>query len=520
MIQNFKVPQSESVQTNDHSALLKVSSIGDPYSEFAENADTGIFYLDTNLFCTRFNAAFKDAIKAWYGITLNPGDNILFLMEGTDEVAPWTTAFTAALAGLPQQIEKSYLRNKKMQYVSFSLYPVMENGVIAGLSCFAHDITHQKLAEEKLRASEQRYRLISNNPILGISWVSPNGKILHANETYCKMLGYTNLEMVDMHYSKITHPDDIEPQRILLEKLYSGELESYQCEKRYVTKNRKIIWGELIFTTAKDKDGRVKYVVGLVQNITQRKNAEAELIDLNEQLEIKIKERTEQLQQANRELETFSYTVSHDLQTPLRTINGFAKVLLLSYAEKLEEDGKSLVKSISKISSESALLIRHLLEFSKLEKAELKKQKTGIKSMVQSVLDEVAADSDAFNGTIQLGELKDALCDPTLIKQVWANLIWNAVKYSAKKQQPVIEIGMIQKDSNDVYYIKDNGAGFNMADCDLLFRPFQRLHAPDEFSGSGIGLATVHRIITRHGGRIWAEAGLDKGACFYFTLPG
>ena len=251
----------------------------------------------------------------------------------------------------------------------------------------------------------------------------------------------------------------------------------------------------------------------------QMMEAKNELRLLNGSLEKKVAERTAELHDANIELETFNYSVSHDLQAPLRLVNGFAKVLLKDYWDRLDDTGRHSLQVITTNTVRMSQLVRDLLEFSKSGKAHLTKEEVDMKGIVLTIIDEVKMGHDHFAAEMVVHDLSTSSSDAHLIKQVWANLILNAVKFSATRPQPVIEIGYHTQEGHHVYYIRDNGVGFDMDQSAKLFNPFQRLHDKAAFEGSGVGLATTHRIITRHGGKIWAEAQVDQGATFYFSLP-
>ena len=242
------------------------------------------------------------------------------------------------------------------------------------------------------------------------------------------------------------------------------------------------------------------------------------IIALNSSLEKKVEERTSELAAANKELESFSYSVSHDLRAPLRIINGFAKLLARKYGDKLDEEAKENIEIIVTNARRMGNLIDDLLNFSRLGRAELQKNRLDMNRLVRSVIDDVKS-MDNNNAEVHLHDLKAASADPSLIKQVWVNLLTNATKYSRNKEKPVIEIGTIGENGHLTYYVKDNGAGFDMQHYDKLFGVFQRLHKVTEYEGTGVGLALTQRIINRHGGKIWAEAKVNEGATFYFTLP-
>ncbi len=289
-------------------------------------------------------------------------------------------------------------------------------------------------------------------------------------------------------------------------------------ETPYPQLDGNIIWYEFSANRVSDEDGKVVGVCLAVNDITARKRAEEEIISLNKGLEEKIKQRTAELENINKELEAFSYTVSHDLQSPLRIVAGFSKIMLEDYSGKLDADGKENLKLINRMVIKMSQLTKDLLAFAQMGKATLASSEVNMNEVVKAIVEELRI-ADAHS-TIQfkIQQLPLAMCDPRMIKQVWSNLILNAVKYSRKKEYPVIEIGAEIINGRETYYVKDNGAGFDMAHAERLFTVFQRLHSESEFEGTGVGLALVQRILLRHGGEIWAEGKVDEGAAFYFNL--
>jgi signal transduction histidine kinase/FixJ family two-component response regulator len=259
-------------------------------------------------------------------------------------------------------------------------------------------------------------------------------------------------------------------------------------------------------------------IIGFIQDITKIRVAENEVKLLNESLERKVEERTVQLQEANKELEAFNYSISHDMRSPLQIINGFSSILLSKYNEHLNEEVTELLQHIKIQTSQMRDLIDCLLNFSRSGRQTLSKMNVNMSDIVDTVLKELKNVFPAGNAEVSLHHLDNAYCDKNLIKQVWVNLISNAIKYSSKKDHPVVEVGSKHINDELVYYVKDNGAGFNMEYSHKLFGAFNRLHDRSQFEGSGIGLAIVYRIIKRHGGRIWADAKVGEGATFYFTV--
>ncbi len=282
--------------------------------------------------------------------------------------------------------------------------------------------------------------------------------------------------------------------------------------------------GTLILRTRKiglrDSEGRPQYLLGISDDITEQKRTEEAIRTLNANLEV----RANQLEAANKELESFSYSVSHDLRAPLRAIDGFSKIFEEDYGGHVDDEGRRLLTVVRDNSQRMGVLIDDLLAFSRLGRQSLSTERVDMKSLVVEALDSIrAADPGIDASTVVIRDLPATTADPALLKQVWVNLLSNALKYSSTRDAPQIEVGFLAAATahdHVTYFVKDNGVGFDMRYYDKLFGVFQRLHRIEEFSGTGVGLAIVHRLVTRHGGRVWAEAELDKGATFFFSLPG
>jgi len=236
------------------------------------------------------------------------------------------------------------------------------------------------------------------------------------------------------------------------------------------------------------------------------------------QLHTELQNNLNQLEISNKELESFSYSVSHDLRAPLRALNGYSQMIEEDYSNVLDNEGKRLLGNIRNNAKKMGMLIDDLLAFSRLGRKEVQKATIDSNSMIESIIDEINH-SASHHATITMDTLPPMYADHVLIQQAWINLITNAIKYSSKKESPLIHIGAMDRQDETVFYIKDNGCGFDMKYADKLFGVFQRLHAPSEFEGTGVGLAIVHRIISKHGGNIRVEAKPDEGAAFYFSLP-
>jgi light-regulated signal transduction histidine kinase (bacteriophytochrome) len=252
-------------------------------------------------------------------------------------------------------------------------------------------------------------------------------------------------------------------------------------------------------------------------DIAKRKEAEAKVQQLNTELEERVTKRTAELETANQELEAFSYSISHDLRAPLRAVDGFSQAVMEDYGGQLPEEGQRYLQTIRDGAQRMGMLIDDLLAFARLSRQPVNKQKVDAGKLVRDVLEELKPQQDGREVQIRMDDLPPCMGDAALLKQVWINLLSNALKYSRDRKPAIIEIGSKMEQGSSVYFVRDNGAGFDMKYANKLFGVFQRLHHPEEFEGTGVGLAIVQRIINRHGGRIWADAAPGRGATFYFT---
>ncbi|HLP50276.1 MAG TPA: PAS domain S-box protein [Chitinophagales bacterium] len=379
------------------------------------------------------------------------------------------------------------------------------------------DVTEKKQAKAKLIQQENLYSKLLENITDGVSLINATGEITYQSPSAVKIMGLTLEDLHGVTIFDLVYPEDLSGLSAFFETAYNNPGIPYSSQFRFRHKEGHYLWVEGTVSNMLH-DENIKAFIANYRNIEERKQAEAEISALNELLEKRVKERTAQLLEANRELETFNYTVSHDLQAPLRSTCGFAKILLEDYKDKLDEEGQRFLKIIADSSLRMSHLIHDLLDFSRLGKQELSKRMVSMDDIVKVVIDEVKFNTGNPHFKLQVSPLCEAECDASLLKQVWLNLIGNAVKYSGKNPDAVIEIGCKRVNGEVIYYVKDNGAGFDMKFANKLFTVFKRMHHTDEFEGTGVGLATVQRIISRHGGRVWAEAEVNKGATFYFVL--
>jgi light-regulated signal transduction histidine kinase (bacteriophytochrome) len=289
-------------------------------------------------------------------------------------------------------------------------------------------------------------------------------------------------------------------------------------EYRVTSRNGGNIAVEMSVSLIKDAKGRPIGFAGINRDVTERKRAEEEIRRLNAELEQRVIERTAQLEAANKELEAFSYSVSHDHRAPRRAVDGFSRILLEEYESQLVPAARRYLQLVRGNVQQMGQLIDDLLTFSRLSRQPLRKQTVAPADLVRRVLADLHTEQAGRRVEIVIGELPPCQADPALLRQVLVNLLANALKFTRRQELARIEIGWQNSDGKCVYFVRDNGVGFDIQYAHKLFGVFQRLHRAEEYEGTGVGLAIVQRILHHHGGRAWAEAAVDRGATFYFTL--
>ena len=378
------------------------------------------------------------------------------------------------------------------------------------------DVTDRNKAEMALRESEDKFKYVFDHSPIGKTLTLPSGE-LQVNQSFCEMLGYTDQELAHSRWQNITHPDDIELTQRSIDKLLSDEQDSTRFVKRYLHKNGSEVWVDVVTFLRRDPKGKPLYFITSVIDISERKRAEEELRKYHEQLEELVRERTSKLEAANKELEAFSYSVSHDLRSPLRAIDGFSHILQDDYADKLDDEGKRLLNVVRDNAQRMGQLIDDILKFSRTSRLEMIFSEIDMEGLAHSVIEELQPAGAKLQ--VEIATIPPATGDPAMMHQVFVNLLSNAIKFSRSREIATIKVGGSIEGEEAVYYVKDNGAGFDMQYADKLFGVFQRLHGMNEFEGTGIGLAIVKRIINRHGGRVWAEGKVNEGATVYFSIP-
>ena len=372
------------------------------------------------------------------------------------------------------------------------------------------DITERKRAEELLRASEERFHLmVKHVEDYAIFMLDAEGRVATWNAGAERIKGYRADEIIGRHFACFYTPDDVragKPERLLQEAVSQGRCED---EGWRVRKDGSAFWANAVITALRDPHGTLLGFTKVTRDITERTRLEQE-----------IQQHSVALEAANKELDAFSYSVAHDLRAPLRAIDGFSRVLLEEHAPTLPPEAQHYLNAVRRNSQRMGLLIDDLLAFSRLSRQPLNKQLVRPADLVRQCVDELRAEQQGRRVQIAIGDLPACQADPALLKHVWMNLMSNALKYTRKQEVAVIEVGSREQAGACVYFVKDNGVGIDMQYADKLFGVFQRLHRPEDYEGTGVGLAIVQRVIHRHGGRVWAEAAVNKGATFYFTFEG
>jgi len=406
-------------------------------------------------------------------------------------------------------------KDREIITVSLTISPIRDaSGKVIGASKICRDITQRKQAEEMIRKSEKTYRTIASSiPGSVICLLDPDYRYFLIEGDMLEKLGYSKRSLLGKKASDALPPEIFNTVREEFKRVFEGES---------ITRESNRLGYDIVsrLIPLRDENNIVYAIMTVSINVTELKNAQRNVVRLNRGLEEKIKSRTEQLIKSNEDLEAFSYSVSHDLRAPLRGISGFAAILEDEYGGKLDQEANRIIKIIKGNTIKMGQLIDDLLAFSRMGKQDIRKTMVNTQMMIGEILNDlIEQNTNQPSITWQIGELPEINADVNAIRQVWVNFLSNAVKYSKNRKQPCITIDVAVQEEYNIFSIKDNGVGFDEQYSNKLFKVFQRLHDSEEFEGTGVGLAIVEKIVSKHGGKVWAEGKPDEGACFYFSLP-
>ncbi len=493
-----------------------------------ENLDQGVVVSDLNGRLLHWNQA---ALKIHGFVNLEQGRRLLSEMVDTFELS----TLDGKLLGLEEWPLARILRGEKLQDLELSVKRIdadwtrifnyggtlvhdKELRPLMGIVTI-RDITGHKQGEEELRSSLKEINdlktALDEHAIVAIT--DPQGKITYVNDKFCAISKYSREELLSQDHRIINsgyHPKEF------IRNLWAtiGQGKVWRGEIKNRAKDGSFYWVETTIVPFLNDQGKPRQYVAIRADITESKRAEEEIRLLNVELEKRVAARTAELEAANKELEAFSYSVSHDLRAPLRAVDGFSQAVLEDYGKRLPKEGRHYLQNVRDGAQRMGALIDDLLTFSRLSRAPLNKQVVNMGRIAREAVEELRKQENAREIDVHIGDLPAGHGDPSLLKQVWLNLISNAFKYTRKRQSARVAIGSRRENDETVYSISDNGTGFEMQYAHKLFGVFQRLHHAEEFEGTGVGLAIVQRVVHRHGGQVWVEATPDRGASFYFTL--
>ena len=400
--------------------------------------------------------------------------------------------------------------------INLTAVNLINDPIINGVLMNYHDVSEHKLLEEARRLSEEKFSMAFHTSPDSININRLNdGLYIEINEGFSSLTGYTPEEVIGKTSLELNIWSRPEDRKRLVEGLRErGEVVNLEAPFRCKNGEIKIC----LMSARIIKLNQDPCILSITRDITGRKQAEEQIVLLNMELEQHVNERTAQLTAANQELEAFSYSVTHDLRTPLRILDGYSKILVEDHAGQLDEEGKHYLARIQEASRRMDSLINDLLNLSRVTQAQFARKQVNLSALAQLISAELKAQDPHRMVAFEIAPDLVVEGDPDLLKIALENLLGNANKFTSRREQAVIQVDKFEREGKWVYFVRDNGAGFDKNYSDKLFGAFQRLHNEKDFPGTGIGLATVRRIINRHGGAIWAEGAVDQGATFYFTL--
>jgi signal transduction histidine kinase len=483
--------------------------------------DMLVLAIDKHYNYLAFNTYHEKVMKLAYGIEIKQGMNLIKCITNEDDIIKSKANYSRAFEGESHITIEEYGEIDR-QYYETRYNPIRnENNEIVGATAFSFNVTERKKIETTLKDNE-RFLLESQSVArLGtFVWDLTDG-LWKSSKILDEIFGIDEKFKRTLHgWEKLIHPKWKKTMHHYVTYDVLGKHQKFDKEYLIIRQtDDQQRWVHGLAELELDANGNPKRLIGTISDITSRKLSEERLREQSEELEQRVAERTAQLELANKELESFAYSVSHDLRAPLRAIDGFSKFLIDDPNYSLDQESVRLLNLIRSNTKKMDQLISDILSLSRVSRNSLKKSRLDMGKMAISMLNEVASPDLQKKFSIIAGEMPEAFADSTYLKQVWINLISNAIKFSSKTNEPQIELGGYSEGNFNVYYVRDNGVGFKPEYGHKLFGVFQRLHKADEFEGNGVGLAIVQRIIHRHEGKVWAEGKPGEGAVFYFSLP-
>jgi PAS domain S-box-containing protein len=490
--------------------------------------DTILFSIDHDYRYLYFNKAHSDVMKSAYGKDVALGMCVLDCITSDEDRIVAKQNYDRALSGESHTNVRVYGEIERAYYESFFNPILDESGEIMGATGLARDITERRLAEAELQQSQALLQAAMDRSQAGIAIAdAPDGKLRYVNEAGLFIRGGAAAEVVDhvdvaayvaswhiLHHDGTPYaPEEVPLARAVL----FGETSEAEFIIRRDDHEDRLVLARA--APIRDADGVVTAGVVVFHDITERKLAEDEVRRLNAELEQRVVSRTAQLEAANKELESFAYSVSHDLRAPLRAIDGFSQMVVEDAADHLAPDDLEHLQRVRSAAQRMASLIDDLLGLSRTSRQDLLRQNVDLSAMATAVIEELREAEPERHVDIIVAPQVRANADPALLRVILGNLLGNAWKFTSKHDEAHIQVGVIDADGQRAFFVRDDGAGFDAGAAQHLFGAFQRFHTAQEFEGNGIGLATVQRLVIRHGGRVWAEAEVEKGATFFFTLP-
>ena len=406
------------------------------------------------------------------------------------------------------RLEKRYIRkDRSVVWVHFTMVVERDaSGQPQYEIAVYEDITARRQAEEALRQSEERFRRTFQLADSGLAHVSLDGRFLRVNPRVCEIFGYSEEELRTLTAKDISHPDDRDLADVPRARVLAGEIESARLEKRYFRKDGRLIWVAIAIAMERDAEGRPLYAISVLDDVTERKNAEAAL-----------REAHQELKRSNSELEQFAYVASHDLQEPLRMVSSYTQLLVRRYRDKLDADAQEFMGYIVDGAARMKQLIEDLLTYSRAGTKGTEFRPVEVEKSVRRALGNLKAAIDESGAAVRCDSLPTLPADEVQLAQVFQNLIGNALKF---RSESAPRIHVTAQDCGEVYEIavRDNGIGIEPQYFERIFMVFQRLHNKGEYPGTGIGLAIVKKVVERHGGQVRVQSKLGEGSAFIFTL--